>query len=82
MGFFCYDPKMQYQNGRYVNPFSDSAVKRWRKEQVILTGKPLGEIYQGTSKYVPGLGGESGLHVTEELPGRDDVIRPMTVEGR
>ena len=49
----CYDPKMRFANGYWVNALNQIEVQAWRLEQVKLTGKPIDEIYAGPVRDIP-----------------------------
>lgn len=68
MIFRCYDPKMIFANGGWVNPFSKNQIKLWQDEQISLTGKSRNEIYAGPTRVVP------------EAILRNDVEAPMLLE--
>ena len=67
----CYDPKMRFANGVWVNPLDPIDVKKWRQEQVRITGKPASEIYAGPIMAVPEL---------DSQVIRNDVDVPMKIE--
>ena len=51
--FRCYDPKMRFASGAWVNALDKIAVKQWRQEQANLTGKSVAEIYAGPERAIP-----------------------------
>ena len=51
--FRCYDPKMRYPNGKWVNVMNQNAVTQWRQQQAALTGLPVSEIYAGPIQAAP-----------------------------
>ncbi len=71
--FRCYDPKMRFSNGVWVNPLSKDDVKKWRKEQAGLTGQPLDEIYAGPIREIPDF---------DQDLGREDAEIPSPIESR
>ena len=66
----CYDPKMRFADGVWVNPLNQLEVRKWRLEQAQLTGKPPTEIYAGPVQASPDLGPPVG---------RSDVDAPMKI---
>ena len=55
----CYDPKMRFANGAWVNPLSLTEVHLWREEQQRITGKPFDQIYAGPQRDLPELSNPS-----------------------
>lgn len=67
MIFQCYDPKMRFSSGAWVNPLSKNQIKMWQDEQMARTGKSRNEIYAGPTRVVP------------EAILRNDVDAPMVL---
>jgi len=65
--FRCYDPKMRFQSGVWVNPFNKQSVHDWRIEQATLTGKPISEIYAGPIRDLPDYDDQLGRQ-DDEVP--------------
>ncbi len=68
--FRCYDPKMRFANGAWVNPVDKIQVKQWRLEQAMITGKSVSEIYAGPTRAIPDM---------DEPVQRPDVDEPLKI---
>ena len=69
--FRCYDPQMRFASGAWVIPLNAVDVKKWREEQVQITGKSSAEIYAGPTIAIPDIDG---------VVNRIDVDVPMKID--